>query len=65
MTVAEQVKEKIDSFETGFVFSIDDFGLKGNQVLALAKMLSVQQEASIISRVKRCLVLLDLRITNW
>lgn len=53
MTVAEQVKEKIDSFETGFVFSIDDFGLKGNQVLALAKMLSRMVAGGELKRAAR------------
>lgn len=40
MIVANQVREKIDSFPPGYVFSLGDFSLEGNEEVALAKMLS-------------------------
>lgn len=40
MTIGKQIKQKIDSFPTGVVFTISDFGFDPSYDLALAKALS-------------------------
>ena len=65
MIVANRIREKIDAFRAGYVFTLSDFGLDASCDLALAKLLSRMTAAgeikeslkvSIISLSRQCLV---------
>ena len=40
MTVAGQIRSRIDAFPAGYVFTLSDFGLDPSNEIALAKLLS-------------------------
>mgnify|MGYP006967134904 CR=1 FL=1 len=53
MIVANQIREKIDAFQAGYVFTLSDFGLDASYDLALAKLLSRMTAAGEIKRVSK------------
>ena len=53
MIVAGQIREKIECFPTGYVFTLSDFGLDASYDLALAKLLSRMSAKGEIVRVAK------------
>lgn len=53
MVVASEIRNKIDSFQTGYVFTMSDFGLEPSNELALAKLLSRMAASGEIVRVSK------------
>ena len=53
MIVANQIREKIEGFQAGYVFTLSDFGLDASCDLALAKMLSRMAVSGEIKRISK------------
>lgn len=53
MIIGEQIKQKIDSFPTGVVFTISDFGFDPSYDLALAKALSRMTTSGELCKISR------------
>ena len=53
MIVANRIRDKIDEFQAGYVFTLSDFGLDASCDLALAKMLSRMVASGEIKRVAK------------
>ncbi|MBQ1209103.1 MAG: hypothetical protein IIX64_01365 [Bacteroidales bacterium] len=53
MSVANQIREKIENFPTGYVFTLSDFGLDASYDLALAKLLSRMSSSGEIVRASK------------
>lgn len=53
MIVASEIRNKIDSFQTGYVFTMSDFDLEPSNEMALAKLLSRLAASGEIVRISK------------
>ncbi len=53
MVVASEIRNKIDSFQTGYVFTMSDFALEPTNEMALSKLLSRMAASGEIVRVSK------------
>ena len=53
MVVASEIRNKIDSFQTGYVFTMSDFDLEPSNEMALAKLLSRLAASGEIVRISK------------
>ena len=53
MTIAGQVKSRIESFPAGYVFTLSDFGLDPSNEIALAKLLSRMVSSGKLMKVSK------------